>query len=60
MYNAALSRREEIAVTIVTRDHSAVGSNGQVRAALCGATWTDETKAQRRIRAAARRRERLF
>jgi hypothetical protein len=42
----------------VTREHSAVGSNGQVRAALCGATWTGETKAQRRIRDASRRRER--
>jgi hypothetical protein len=56
--NAALSRREGIAVTIVTREHSAVGSNGQVRAAVCGATWTGETKAQRRIRDAFRRRER--
>jgi hypothetical protein len=57
--HAALSRREGIAVTIVTREHSAVGSNGQVRAALCGATWTGETKAQRRIRDAFRRREQL-
>jgi hypothetical protein len=35
-FNAALSRREGIAVTIVTCDDSAVGSNGQVRAATGG------------------------
>jgi hypothetical protein len=29
-HNAALSRREEIAVTIVTREHSAVGANNQI------------------------------